>query len=288
MPTTQRHAPAASDLHAALLDWYARHRRDLPWRRTRDPYAILLSEVMLQQTQVHRVIPKYHEFLARFPTFCALASTPLAEVIRRWAPLGYNRRAVRLHRIARAVVERYDGALPSDPQTLLALEGIGPYTAAAVACFAFGHDVPVLDTNVRRVLSRVLYGPEPPPPADLRQTAQAILPAGRAPDWNQALMDLGATAASPASPTAPSAPSSASAAPPPSGQAGPASPSHAPPTPPTSLPSEAPLATTEAASWPTSAPWRRASPCPSTPSAAPSDPTSSLITYPGSGTSWRA
>ncbi|MBI4233929.1 MAG: A/G-specific adenine glycosylase [Chloroflexi bacterium] len=185
---------------AALLRWYRQHGRDLPWRRTRDPYAILVAEVMLQQTQVERVIPKYHEFLARFPTVTALAAAPLAEVIRAWSPLGYNLRALRLHELARGVCARWNGALPSDPSTLRCLPGIGPYTANALACFAFDVQVPVLDTNIRRVLGRLFHGIEPTRGHELRDTAQAALPEGEASHWNQALMDLGATLCTPQRP----------------------------------------------------------------------------------------
>ncbi len=181
-------------LQARLLDWYAINQRALPWRETRDPYAILVSEVMLQQTQVERVIPKYREFLERFPGFAALAAASRAEVIQCWVPLGYNRRAVRLHELARAVVQR--GGLPEEPTELEQLEGLGAYTAAAVACFAFGRQVPAVDTNVRRVLGRILSsgGYDVQPSARrCAELAREVLPVGRAEDWNQALMDLGAT-----------------------------------------------------------------------------------------------
>ena len=179
-----------------LLSWYAQHRRDLPWRHTRDPYAILVAEVMLQQTQVDRVIPKYTQFLEWFPDWETLAEASPGNVIRAWAPLGYNRRAVRLQAIARQVVERYAGLLPQEPHALERLEGIGPYTAAAVACFAFGLQVATLDTNVQRVLGRLLFGPQAISQRDLRTAAEATVQAlqpGQAPSWNQALMDLGAT-----------------------------------------------------------------------------------------------
>ena len=193
-------SPASSSaslptLHNHLLAWYHRHGRSLPWRSTRDPYAILVSEVMLQQTQVDRVVPKYHEFLSLFPTLQALAQASAAQVIRAWAPLGYNRRAVRLHQLAQQVTEQteqYEGALPQEPAALRRLKGIGAYTAAAVACFAFGREVPVVDTNVRRVLSRLFHGVQPVAEAGLRATASHALPPGQASAWNQALMDLGA------------------------------------------------------------------------------------------------
>ena len=184
-----------------LLAWYAREgRASLPWRHTRDPYAILVSEVMLQQTQVERVLPKYRAFLARFPTLAALAAAPRAQVIQEWAGLGYNARAVRLHEIARQAVERFGGALPDSLDALLALKGIGRYTAGAVACFAFGQSVATVDTNIRRVLWRVFRGIEPAIwPADVRAARETLalaewaLPPGEAYAWQQALMDLGAT-----------------------------------------------------------------------------------------------
>lgn len=181
-------------LQERLLAWYSAARRDLPWRRTRDPYAILLSEIMLQQTQVERVIPKYHEFLQRFPTLADLARAARGDVIRAWAPLGYNRRAVRLHELAQQVMAHWSGRLPERVDELRRLPGLGPYTAAAVACFAFGRQIPTIDTNVRRVLTRVTADRwrRPPSPREIERLATELLPAGRAADWNQALMDLGA------------------------------------------------------------------------------------------------
>jgi A/G-specific adenine glycosylase len=161
-----------------LLAWYSDNGRDLPWRRTRDPYAILVSEVMLQQTQVSRVLPRYEAWLERWPTVEALAAADLADVIRAWDGLGYNRRAVSLHRCATAVAER--GGFPREPAELERLPGIGPYTAAALACFAFGAQVAAPDTNARRVLGRLGR-------ADTRP------PAAHAYEWNQALFDLGST-----------------------------------------------------------------------------------------------
>ncbi|HUY77131.1 MAG TPA: hypothetical protein VMV29_10195 [Ktedonobacterales bacterium] len=147
--------------HALLLAWYARDgRATLPWRHTRDPYAVLVSEMMLQQTQVERVLPKYQAFLARFPTLSALAAAPTSEVIKEWAGLGYNLRAVRLHGIAQQAMER-GGALPDTLDGLLSLKGIGRYTAGAVACFGLGLPVATVDTNIRRVLWRVFQGIEP-------------------------------------------------------------------------------------------------------------------------------
>jgi len=147
---------------------------------------------MLQQTQVDRVIPKYLEFLARFPDLASLAAATPAEVIRAWSPLGYNRRAVNLQRVALIVRRDFDGRLPSDPGALRSLPGIGEYTAAAVSCFAFGEDLAVVDTNVRRVLLRLTRNGQISD-GSVRQLAARYLPPQRAVDWNQALMDLGAT-----------------------------------------------------------------------------------------------
>ena len=138
-----------------LLKWYAINGRDLPWRKTANPYHILVSEVMLQQTQVDRVVPKYHEFLGRYPTFEDLAEAPVKDVKKTWYPLGYNIRPERLHSIACETVERYGGKLPSAQDELLSFKGIGRYTAGAIRSFAFNEDAPILDTNVIRVLHRV-------------------------------------------------------------------------------------------------------------------------------------
>ncbi len=179
----------------ALLRWYARHRRDLPWRRTRDAYRVLVSEIMLQQTQVDRVIPKYHEFLTRYPTLEALAAADVADVKDTWYPLGYNIRPVHLHGIAREAVARYGGRLPEDDRSLRALKGIGRYTAGAVRTFAYGQRAPILDTNVRRVLGRVFHGGDGRrvQASAVWRLAELLLPRRDAYDFNQALMDFGAT-----------------------------------------------------------------------------------------------
>jgi A/G-specific adenine glycosylase len=178
-----------------LLDWYKEHGRDLPWRKTSDPYKILVSEVMLQQTQVDRVIPKYHEFLERYPSFEALADARPNEVKKTWYPLGYNVRPLRLHSIACETVARYDGELPSDHDELLSFKGIGRYTAGAIRSFAFNEDAPILDTNVMRVLHRVFVGTGDPKSRKnlLWALSEALIPKGRGYDFNQALMDFGAT-----------------------------------------------------------------------------------------------
>jgi A/G-specific adenine glycosylase len=176
-----------------LLAWYRVHRRDLPWRRTTDPYHVLVSEIMLQQTQVDRVIPKYHEFLLRYPSVEALAAASVDSVRETWYPLGYNIRPVRLHAIARTVVDRHGGRIPDQRETLLRLKGIGPYTAGAVLSFAYGRRAPILDTNVRRVLQRVFYGFHDQRDGHLWRVAATLLPRRVTPEFNQALMDLGAT-----------------------------------------------------------------------------------------------
>ncbi len=178
-----------------LLAWFAQHARDLPWRRSRDPYHILVAEVMLQQTQVDRVVPKYHTFLAAFPTLHALASAPTAEVIRLWAGLGYNRRAVNLQRAAQRVMAEHGGQFPRSVAELRNLPGVGPYTAGAIACFAFEQDVVFIDTNIRRVLRRALVGPDllvAPSDQELLDLSTKLLPSGRGWAWNQALIELGA------------------------------------------------------------------------------------------------
>ena len=190
-----------TEVWRALLAWYAdQGRAHLPWRHTRDPYAVLVSEVMLQQTQVDRVLPKYQEFMSRFPTLESLAAAPAADAIKAWASLGYNMRAVRLQQIARQAVEQYGGALPQTLDGLMALKGIGRYTAGAIACFAFGLPVATVDTNIRRVLWRLFRGIEPPiwpsgarAQRDTLALAEWALPPHHAYDWQQALMDLGAT-----------------------------------------------------------------------------------------------
>jgi A/G-specific adenine glycosylase len=174
-----------------LLTWFGEHGRDLPWRRTRDPWAILVCEVMAQQTQVPRVIDRWSRFLDRFPTPAACAAAPVAEVLREWHGLGYPRRALALHRCAQAVVEHHGGALPDDLGALLALPGIGQYTSRAVSAFAFERDLGVVDTNTARVLAR--WAGERLGPKDVQAAADAAVPAGEGWAWNQAMLDLGAT-----------------------------------------------------------------------------------------------
>ncbi len=184
-------------VHVSLLQWYAVEKRTLPWRESNDPYAILVSEIMLQQTQVDRVLPKYHQFLTAFPTLNDLAAAPTADVISAWVPLGYNMRAVRLQAIARQVIAEYHGRIPDTIEELLKLKGVGRYTAGAIACFAYHKQVATVDTNIRRVLHRIFFGLEHPEPklndAQMLTHAERVLPEREAYNWNQALMDLGAT-----------------------------------------------------------------------------------------------
>ncbi len=180
-----------ADRTVAVLRWGAEHLRDLPWRRTRDPWAVLVSEVMAQQTGVDRVVPYYRRFLARFPTPAACAEAPAGEVVRLWAGLGYNRRAINLHRCARAVVAEHECRMPTGLAALLALPGVGPYTARAVLAFGFERDVGVVDTNVGRVLAR--WEGRALRPADAQALADGLVPLDRAWGWNQAVMELGGT-----------------------------------------------------------------------------------------------
>ncbi|HUE76231.1 MAG TPA: A/G-specific adenine glycosylase [Chloroflexota bacterium] len=176
-----------------LLDWYQVHRRDLPWRDALDPYRVVVAEVMLQQTGVERVRPKFEEFVRQFPSFTALADAPTADVIRAWSGLGYNRRAVNLQRLARVVVDQHDGALPASVGELRRLPGIGPYTAGAIASFVHGHDAAAIDVNVRRVVGRLAFGTTDLPVRTIDRLAEQLVPAGKSRDWNQALMDFGSS-----------------------------------------------------------------------------------------------
>ncbi len=185
--------PAAlTPFQDALLGWGDEARRDLPWRRTRDPWAVLVSELMLQQTQVSRVVPRYGAFLERFPTPAACAGATVGEVVRAWAGLGYNRRAVALHAAALVCVERFGGAVPATVAELRCLPGVGPYTARAVLAFAFEADVGVVDTNAARVLARAAAGRRLAP-AEVQELADGSVPPGHGWGWNQAVLDIGAT-----------------------------------------------------------------------------------------------
>lgn len=175
-----------------LLTWNRRTRRTLPWRRTRDPWAVLVAELMLQQTQVSRVVPKYEAFVAAFPTPKKCAASPVADVVRAWEGLGYNRRAVNLHRAAGVIVAEHGGVVPDDLDALLALPGVGPYTARAVLAFAFEEDHGVVDTNAARFLSRAVAG-RALNAAEAQRYADEQVPEGCGWEWNQAVLDFGAT-----------------------------------------------------------------------------------------------
>jgi A/G-specific adenine glycosylase len=208
MSARERPAPAAEvtgrALQRALLDWYARHRRALPWRRTRDPYRIWVSEVMLQQTRIATATPYYRAFLERFPSLADLARARPADVLTAWSGLGYYRRARALHAAAGEVVREHGGRVPDDPTRFGRLPGVGRYTAGAVLSIAYGRPLPALDGNAARVLSRLEALP-----ASLRDSAgarrlweraTALVPHARPGDWNQALMELGATVCTPRAP----------------------------------------------------------------------------------------
>ena len=179
-------------IQGAVLAWGETARRDLPWRRTRDAWAVLVSEIMLAQTQVARVVPKWEAFLARWPDAAACARAPVGEVIAAWTGLGYNRRAVFVHRAATAITARHGGTVPADLEGLTSLPGVGAYTGRAVLAFAFEQPVGVVDTNAARVLARAVAG-RTLATGEAQARADALVPPGRAWDWNQAMLDLGAT-----------------------------------------------------------------------------------------------
>ena len=198
-------AKQKSAISKRLVRWYAAHARDLPWRKTRNPYRVWVSEIMLQQTQVDTVIPYYRRWLKRFPTLKSLAEAPLAEVLSLWEGLGYYSRARNLHRAAQKIMAEFGGRLPQEVVSLQTLPGIGRYTAGAIASIAFDADAAVLDGNVKRVLARVFNLTDdvksPAGETKLWALAESLVPPGGAGDFNQALMDLGATICTPQNPT---------------------------------------------------------------------------------------
>jgi len=208
----------SSPLHAPVIAWYAATARDLPWRRPdRTPWGVLVSEVMLQQTPVDRVVPAWLAWMQRWPTPAALSADERGEAVRMWGRLGYPRRALRLHEAATDCVARFDGEVPSDEALLRSLPGVGEYTAAAVRAFAFGGRAVVLDTNVRRVLARLLGGTERPRPTlttSERALAASVLPEldADAAIWSVAVMELGALVCTALSPVCAACPVSAQCA----------------------------------------------------------------------------
>ena len=208
VPDPEAAVPPA--LRDAILAWYAATGRELAFRATADPYAVLVSELMAQQTQAARAAEAWTAWMARFPTVRMLAEAPVADVLRAWAGLGYNRRALALHRAARAIVDGHGGAVPASPEALETLPGVGPYTARAVAAIAYGLPVGAVDTNVRRVLGRVTAGgAEAFSSAAMQALADAVVPAGHAGPWTHALMDIGARVCRPAKPLCPDCPAMA-------------------------------------------------------------------------------
>lgn len=182
------------DFQKKIFSWYAKNKRDLPWRCDRNPYHILVSEVMLQQTQVSRVIPKYLAWMEKFPTLESLATASTRDILFYWSGLGYNRRALYLQKFAQEVVQKYSGYIPQDEKKLLSLPGIGEYTAKALLCFAYNQQIAVVDTNIRKVMlvhfAKYIKNGSPKQEKQLvGQLAQQLLPKNKAYEWNQALMD---------------------------------------------------------------------------------------------------
>ncbi len=195
-------SPEPQDIAPRLLPWFSCNRRDLPWRHTRDPYRIWVAEVMLQQTQVERVIPFYQRFVKGFPTVADLAAAPLDEVLRHWAGLGYYARARSLHAACRALIGRNGGTVPGDYSEFVALPGVGAYTAGAVLSIAFGQRHPALDANARRVFARVFHrrGESLAARRRIERAGKAAVPVKRPGEYNQALMELGSLVCAPREP----------------------------------------------------------------------------------------
>ncbi len=187
----------ANSFSMMLLEWYAQHNRSLPWRKNPTPYQVLVSEIMLQQTQVPRVIEKFREFLSLFPTICDLAKASKAEVIKAWSGMGYNRRALLLHQFAQVIVAEHKGVIPQTAEELMKLPGIGPYTAGALASFAYNQPEPAIDVNVRRIFMRFFHGKDQGLPMErkeekeLHELVRQNIPAGKSRDFHNALMDFG-------------------------------------------------------------------------------------------------
>lgn len=175
-----------------IFSWWTTHKRDLPWRHTRNPYKIMVSEVMLQQTKVFRVLTKYTEFIEVFPTVRELADATPADVLRIWKGMGYNRRALYLHKTAKAIVEIYHGIFPANERELVKLPGLGKYTARALLVFAYGQDVPLVDTNIRQIITHFFFKDQPQKESVIEDIAGQLVPKGKSWEWHQALMDYGA------------------------------------------------------------------------------------------------
>ena len=189
------------EFQSMIFDWWKLHRRDLPWRHTRNPYKILVSEVMLQQTQVSRVLPKYQEFLAAFPNVESLSRANAGYIIRLWKGLGYNRRALYLKKTAETVVAQYNGIFPHIESELVKLPGLGTYTARALMVFAFEKDVAMVDTNIRQIITHFFLNGLPVKEKVIQEIADALIPVGKSWHWHQALMDFGALELSKHKPT---------------------------------------------------------------------------------------
>jgi len=206
LPKTEKRIKARiiAAMHTSLLAWFKKNKRDLPWRRTDDPYAILVSEIMLQQTRVTTVIPYFERWMKAFPTAKPLASAKLDKVLKLWAGLGYYSRARNLQKAAQAIMSEHGGKVPSNVTTLRTLPGIGRYTAGAVASIAFNKPAPILDGNVIRVLSRLFLIGEDTTMSETRERlwrlAEEIIPRGRAGDFNESMMELGAIVCLPGEP----------------------------------------------------------------------------------------
>lgn len=183
-----------SSFRKHIFSWWEVNKRDLPWRHTRDPYRILVSEIMLQQTQVSRILPKYPEFLSAWPDVHALADAPVSDILRIWKGIGYNRRALYLKRMAEIVVQDYGGIFPDSETVLTKLPGVGMYTARAILVFAFEKDVAMVDTNIRQIIIQYFFSGKQQKNTHIQETADMLLPAGQSWAWHQALMDYGALA----------------------------------------------------------------------------------------------
>ena len=196
LPPARRRA-----IQSKLLAWYDQHQQPFPWRASRDPYAAMVAAVAAQQTQMSRVLHVYERWMAAFPPLAALAAADRAEVLRVWGRAGYPRRAANLQRAARRCMEQHDGGMPRDPDTLLALPGVGPFTAAIIRTFGFEEDAAAVDTNIVRIIGRIIFGHLQPaketPPAAIVALAKLLLPSGEAARWNPALMDYGARVCTP-------------------------------------------------------------------------------------------